>query len=104
MKAFLKLLGLAVAVIAFMFWAALSSVGCSGAVLQEDPLVHRSEIRCVARYVQLTPTTMVGYDGCGNVWVKDTLADSCQVLSADGMRMLDCRCPQQGEPVVGLPN
>lgn len=86
--------------------ALASLTGCASLIptLQTDPLQrNRSEILCVARYVQLTPDTLVGYDGCGNVWVKDTTTDKCHILSADGTRMLDIHCPAQGDTLSWIP-
>ena len=88
----------------FVLAAALISFpSCAGLMTQTDPLNHPG-ILCRVNYLQLDPDTLVGYDGCGNVWKKDVLTDKCQILSADGTHMIDLpRCPAQGDTLTSFP-
>ena len=79
--------------------------GCAGMTLQEDSLNrNHPEVTCIAKYVQLEPDLLMGYDGCGNVWEKDMLTGECSILSADGLSMKPLpSCPAQGDTLYTFP-
>ena len=81
--------------------------GCAGVfpTLQEDSLNrNHPEVTCIAKYVQLEPDLLMGYDGCGNVWEKDMLTGECSILSADGLSMKPLpSCPAQGDTLYTFP-
>lgn len=59
MKGFLKMLFLALAVIAFAFWAAITA--------HADPKTKR--VYCIAAvYQRISPCEWVGISNCGNMW------------------------------------
>lgn len=76
--------------------------GVLGSLAQIDPQ-HRPEIVCVAHYTQLTPSTLIGHDDCGNFWTRAAWADSCEILSSDGRSMITIVCPAEGDTLSMVP-
>lgn len=53
---------------------------------------------CVAEYVAVTPSVLLGTDGCGNFWVKDS--EGCWVLSDSLDTVIQIECPLPGDTLA----
>ena len=74
----------------------LTATGCSTlwGLMGEPALSSTTPTACIVRYSPLTPLTEVGYDDCGNFWVRRD--GQCYIL-ADSTSMIEIECPAEGD-------